>query len=144
MKIAAREDADLTQATTVLEINGNHSRAAVEQQVLLRRGSTYEVLAVMFSSKRAGPDFLVLSEQFADRVKDGLTYPDLIPFGNCNIVDATIPADWILRTACIDGASYSFIGSPLMVEEGFHERLTDGDELAVGRFNAFLRAANLA
>ena len=59
---------------------------------------------MLLAPGQAEPHFWVLCEAYAGRVSDGLVYPDAIAAGDCRIVEADIPAGWVMRMGA-DGSS---------------------------------------
>jgi hypothetical protein len=73
------------------------------------------------------------------RVIDDDDRPVLYPKGLFDVVDPTIPADWITITA--DDVSY--IDPPECAEPGFYEDYFDGIEAAVKTFDAFRERSSI-
>ena len=139
MKIATRTDSDLTTPVSFREESFDNVRTGVTREVQLRSGQAYDVLAVELS--QGGPHFWVIGEGFASRVNDGLVYPDLISPTDCQIVDAEIPRGWVMKVNHMNVGSRTIIGLPALMEAGFLERLTNGEEAVVRVFLDLLCAS---
>lgn len=139
MKIATRTDRDLTTPRSFREESFGNVRVGETQEVRLRSGQAYDVLAVELS--QGGPHFWVIGEGYSSRVIDGLVYPDLISAAECQIVDAAIPPDWIIRVNYMTGGARTIIGLRVLTDAGFLERLVDGEEAVVRIFLDLLSAS---
>ena len=134
MKIAPRIDRDLAHTVSLRVTDGAGEGRSDLEEVRLRCDRAYDVLAVEFPAGQREPHFWVLGEEFASRVADGLVYPDLIAARDSRVVDATIPPGWVMRVTDVIGGTHTVVGAPLLAEDGFLERLTNGDALAVKSF----------
>jgi hypothetical protein len=143
VKIATRNEHDLTHTVLSREIDADGELAREFQTVTLRKGRAYDVLAVDFFKGRE-PVFWVLGEEFSTRVADGLVYPDLIAANDCRVVHATIPSGWLMGMNNFMGGTRTIAGVLLITEVGFMERLTDGEPVAVKLFLNLLDMAEQA
>ena len=134
MKIATRIDADLTNAIWCIELDAGREQRREVQEVRLRAGRAYDVLAVELSTGRAGPNFWVIGEGFASGAADGLVYPDLIAADECRVVDDAIPPGWVMRVNHVAGGTHTILGAPALVDAGFLEKLTNGEDAVVKLF----------
>ena len=134
MKIATRTAADLTYTVYHIENDGTNSRSREVQEPILCHDRAYEVLAILLAPGQAEPHFWVLGEAYAGRVSDGLVYPDAIAARDCRIVEADIPAGWVLRMWHMGEVTHSILGPAVFSGDGFVEQLFDGEPVAVQRF----------
>lgn len=134
MKIATRGGADLTFTVCHIENDRAHSNSREVQEPILRHDRAYEVLAILLAPGQVEPHFWVLGEAYAERKNAGLVYPDLIAARDCRIVDAVVPADWVLRMWHRGVATDSILGPAVFTGDGFVEQLFDAEPVAVQRF----------